>query len=350
MRRGVTAVIALAAALAAGTALGGEEPGVAGLPSGPGLSAKHPGDEGIGKDPAVVFSENFESGSIEEIQKRWTLADNTQGHALSEDVPGTGSGRRSYSMTCIIDKQPGGYLYQLFGEGLDTAYLRYYVKFAPEHAYQHHSVCLGGYNPPLRWPFPKAGMLPAGDERVLVVMDPIGWYGQFPPMGAWTLYTYWCEMKVSADGYYWGNCIRPAADVQCPRGRWICVETMVRLNDPAKRDGELALWIDGKPILHVDGETRHGPWSGMGFKVAAEGGEPLGGLRLRTDAALKVNHLWLQHDVSMAAQTMNKVKDPHLEGNTVWFDDIVVAKEYIGPVQPAQPGSRPAAAAPAAKP
>jgi len=324
---------------AAAGALGGEE--AAGkLPSGPGLSAKYPGDEGIGKDPAVVFSESFESGTIREIQKRWTLAHGTQGHAISENVPGTGSGRRSYSMTCHIGKQAGGYLYQLFDRQLDTTYLRYYIKFAPDHAYQHHSVCLGGYNPPLRWPHPRAGSRPAGNERVLVVMDPVGWYGRFPPMGAWTLYTYWREMKASADGYYWGNCIQPAKDMQCPRGRWVCVETMIRLNDPAKRDGELALWIDGRPVVHVDGKTRRGPWSGMGFKVAAEGGEPLGGLRLRTDAALKVNHLWLQHDVSIGAQTMNKVKAPHVEGNTVWFDDIVVGREYIGPVRPRDGGGK----------
>jgi hypothetical protein len=340
MRRNTVFVVTFVAALAAGALADGQEPGTAGLPAGAGLSAKYPGDQGIGKDPAVVFSEDFESGSIEDVQKRWTLANDTQGHSLSDQVPSASSGRRSYSMTCIIDKQPGGYLYKLFKEGLDTAYLRYYVKFAPDHAYQHHSVCLGGYNPPLRWPAPRAGSRPAGNDRVLVVMDPVGWYGKYPPMGVWTLYTYWCDMKVSADGHYWGNCIQPASDVLCPRGKWICVETMVRLNHPSKGDGALALWIDGKPVLSVNEGTRRGPWSGMGFKVAGDDGDPLGGLRLRTDAALKINHLWLQHDVSMGAQTMNKVEKPHIEGNTVWFDDIVVAKEYIGPVVPLEGEAR----------
>ena len=37
------------------------------LPEGAGLSAKYPGDVGIVKDPAVLFTDDFESGDL----KRW---------------------------------------------------------------------------------------------------------------------------------------------------------------------------------------------------------------------------------------------------------------------------------------
>lgn len=70
----------------------------------------------------------------------------------------------------------------------------------------------------------------------------------------------------------------------------------------------------------------------MGFNVLPEGGEPFEGLRLRTDDALKINHLWLEHYVDEGAQRQNKLKDPN-PVNRVWFDDIVVSTEYVGPIQ-----------------
>ena len=43
--------------------------------------------------------------------------------------------------------------------------------------------------------------------------------------------------------------MRPAQPAQVPRGRWQCVEIMLKLNSaPDRADGELALWLDGKPI------------------------------------------------------------------------------------------------------
>ncbi len=41
------------------------------LPEGPGLSARYPGDAGLERDPAVLFIEDFEAGTLEEIAKRW---------------------------------------------------------------------------------------------------------------------------------------------------------------------------------------------------------------------------------------------------------------------------------------
>ena len=75
---------------------------------------------------------------------------------------------------------------------------RFYTKFAPDHGCEHHFVALGGYNPPSRWPAPKAGARPHGDERMHVFVDPVGWYGKYPPPGVWNLYAYWPEMKRSA--------------------------------------------------------------------------------------------------------------------------------------------------------
>ena len=36
-----------------------------------GIASKYPGDKGIDQDPAVIFLENFDSGSLDAIAKRW---------------------------------------------------------------------------------------------------------------------------------------------------------------------------------------------------------------------------------------------------------------------------------------
>lgn len=313
-----------------------DKPGA--MPEALGLAAKYPGDVGIEHDPAVVFAENFEIGGIEELGKRWSEVSNKDGQVLafSGDVPSGSRGRRSLQMTGTLGKNSGGHLYTVLKPGLDQAYLRFYTKFAADHAYEHHFVELGGYHPPTPWPNPRAGTRPNGNDRVMVFIDPIGWYGRYPPPGIWGLYTYWHEMKVSADGKYWGNVLSPAQPAPIPRDRWLCVELMVKLNSaPEKADGELALWIDGQRVMHFAKDMRRGPWSGMGFNLVEQGGEPFEGLRLRTSNDLKINHLWLEHYVDEGAQQQNRLANP-TRINRVWFDDIVVSTQYVGPATPAR--------------
>lgn len=298
-----------------------------------GLAAKYPGDVGIERDPAVLFAENFETGEIQDLGHRWTTVGNDGGKVLafSDDVPDAAAGHRSLEVTGTLGQNSGGYLYTNF-RGVDRAFLRFYTKFAANHGYEHHFVELGGYEPAPPWPNPRAGSRPAGDERMLVFIDPVGVYGKYPPPGVWQLYTYWSEMKISADRHYWGNCLAPAEPQRIPRGQWQCVELMVQMNSaPDKRDGELALWVDGKLAMHVRQGIPRGPWSGMGFDVRKEGGEPFEGLLLRNDEELKVNHLWLEHYVDPGAQRQNRVSNPN-PVNRVWFDDVVVSTQYIGPI------------------
>ena len=54
-----------------------------------------------------------------------------------------------------------------------------------------------------------------------------------------------------------------------------------------------------------------------------EGGLPFKGFRWRKDPALQLNYLWMQVYITRAPEG-------HL--SKVYYDDIVVAKEYIGPI------------------
>jgi hypothetical protein len=140
-------------------------------------------------------------------------------------------------------------------------------------------------------------------------------------------------MRISADRRYWGNALGPAQPLQVPRDRWQCVEVMLKLNSvPEKADGELALWLDGKPAMRITQGSRRGPWTGLGFRLLDQDGEPFEGFRWRTSPDLKINFFWLLHYVTENAARQNHVANPH-RINRVWFDDIVLSTAYVGPIR-----------------
>jgi hypothetical protein len=304
------------------------------LPEGFGLAGKYPGDRGIESDPNVLFSENFEEGTLQDLAQRWSNVSNKGGKVLafSDDVPPASSGKRSIQMTATLRENTGGHLYVRF-RGVDTAFARFYVKFPEDAGYIHHFVHLGGYNPPTPWPQGGAGERPKGDDRVTVGIEPSGRGGRYPPPGIWNFYVYWHEMKISADGRYWGNSLTPTRPVLVPRGRWQCVEVMLKMNSaPDKSDGELALWLDGKLVAHFVKGVRRSRWTGMGFSLVGRDGEPFEGFRWRTNEDLKINFFWLLHYVTEGAIRRNRVANPP-STNRVWFDDIVISTTYVGPIR-----------------
>jgi hypothetical protein len=203
------------------------------LPQGGGLAAAYPGDRNIARDRRVLFAEDFETGTLDEISRHWTEANNRGGKvfALSDERPAGSGGRRSLKMTATLGENTGGHLYLKLPREEDTVYARFYVRFAPDADYIHHFVTLGGYRPATNWPNPRAGERPRGDDRVAVGIEPFGDYGRYPAPGAWNFYAYWHEMKKSADGRFWGQSLKPRdTPLLVPRGRWQCVEVMLKVN------------------------------------------------------------------------------------------------------------------------
>jgi len=303
------------------------------LPSGQGLAAKYPGDRGIGEDPAVLLAEDFEAGDVAELGLRWSSVSNKNGRVialLSEAPPGSSSGR-CIEMTATVGENEGGHLYQQLARGVDQAFARFYVQFPEDAGYIHHFVHLGGYHPATPWPQGGAGQRPRGDERMTVGIEPTGHSGRYPPPGVWNFYPYWHEMKPSAGNRYWGNSIQPIEPLVIPRTTWQCVEIMMKANSPGQRNGELALWLDGELAMHIKRGTPRGDWSGMGFRMLDDGGEPFEGFSWRTDQQLKINFFWLLHFVTEASQRRNDAVEL-AQPVSVRFANIVVSEQYIGPI------------------
>ncbi len=350
---------AVVIALAVGTAgLVIAEKGNEEKPENQGIAWLYPGDEGIENHLDVVFVENFETGNMKEIESRWGHMSNREGKVMSfsNDVPEGSAGTRSLKMTATRGENEGGELYKTFHPGWDKIYLRFYVKFTKDHGYQGHFVAVRGAKKPTPYPMGGAGQRP--ENEFSITMEPkthnVNEPGaeEYVPPGVWQFYAYWPEMHSwqtfdgKPDGRpnpYYGNVFQPRNPAFALRGEWTAVEIMVKLNSsPEDKDGELAFWINGKSAAYFGPGNPKGYWRSGSFhndpnnKNAA----PFEGFRWRHDMDVKVNVLRLQH--YMSDRTFSNSQDyadkhpNHLidaKQTVVYFDNVVMAKKYIGPMR-----------------
>lgn len=300
------------------------------LPEGnTGIAARHPGDKGIEADPSIIFVEKFDEPSLDAIAKRWDNCKAKEIMSLSSDVPEGSADSRSLLLTHTGGEGTGGHLYRRLLPGHKRVFARFYVKFDPDCAPVHHfGTHLGGYNPPTPWPQGGAGTRPSGDKRFTTGVEPFG------QSWGWDFYTYWQGMHVHGDGRYWGTpFLSGVAKPKVERGKWICVEMMVKANDPTtESNGEQAFWIDGE-LWRVDGQVvshigkgfPKGRWTGGWWHPDAAHQGSFEGFQWRSAEELAVNYVW-------AYLYITKAPAGHI--SRVWFDNIVVAKSYVGPIEP----------------
>jgi hypothetical protein len=274
------------------------------LSRGDGIAANYAADENITSHPAVIFADNFESG---ELGAAWDESNNRGEKVLAlidRSADGAPVGSRSLEVTATLGKNSGGGLTKWF-ESSERLFIRFYTKFDRDCDYVHH-FCTLRANKSLqggdRWSgFGGAGKLPDGKERFSTAIEPWGDWGRWRPPGRWNFYSYWHTMKPSPDGKYWGNGFRPESQPNIQRDKWICVEMMIKHNTPSKDDGEQAYWIDGQ---------LRGHWRGINW---------------RTSPTLLANAFTLESYIT-DRWTKQSV-------NIVYFDNVVIAREYIGPTR-----------------
>jgi len=273
------------------------------LPRGTGLAAKFVADDGIDRHDSVIFADQFERENAGGLAKRWDSPGAGGGRFLSlVDSGNAACGQKSLRTEARLGENEGDGLTQWF-VSKETLFIRFYVRFDQDCDYVHHFVTLRanrGLRGGDRWSgFGGAGNQPKGDERFSTALEPWGNWGRWSPPGQWNFYSYWYQMKPSPDGKYWGNAFRPDEQLPIPKGQWICAEFMLKHNTPGQADGEQAYWIDGELVGH---------WTGIPW---------------RTSPALMANALTVESYVT-DRWTKQKV-------NIVDFDNVVIAKEYIGP-------------------
>ena len=282
-----------------------------------GLATLYPGDVGIETHPDVVFVEKFEEATLTDLLNQWTDNLNGAAMAFSPDVPPGSPGSRSLSIPWVGGGvSDGGNLYKQLSPGVDdTLYVRYYIKYPTSGQYQHEGIWMGGYNPPLAFPNPQAGVRPTGSDRFLAAAE------QSDDLTHFDHYDYWMDMRVSPDGKYWGNTLLNDPTVRIPTGQWACVEHMVKLNNPVTAfNGEHAIWINGVEVSHLGPGFPNGFWTWGNF-TQDPSGSPFDGFRWRSTTNLKLNWIWLM---------VYAPNDPAGFTGTIKYDHVVAAKSYVG--------------------
>ena len=291
------------------------------------ISLNYPNDLGIEADPNVLFVEKFDL-ELSDILSRYNTVVNSHGMSTDLDIPPGAFTGTSLRITSIQGQNTGGYLYRNFPEGFDgdEIYLRYYVKY-PEiskNYFHHEGVWLGGYNPSLDWPHPRAGICGLGESRIAVgyeMMDS-SWLHPYTHIAP---YIYWGDMRSFPGGLCWGNFMQcgdynppPVAQIE----EWICVEIMVKLNDPTTAyNGELRTWVNGIETGHWGEGFPEGNWLWGNFFIEPEG-EAFEGFRWRTKPELILNYIWIQFYHS----------SPDAPSSYILYDNLVIARKYIGPI------------------
>jgi len=296
------------------------------------LSQKYPGDAGLGSDPAVVFYENFEESSVAAVVARYNSYKHSGGMSLVADHPPDGPGNHALQLTSGGSNDATD-LYKSLGQGYDELYFRYYIKYVGGGPWHHSGVWFGGYNPPLSWPYPRAGERPVGDERYSIGLEPVAFASA--PLD---FYVYWRGMHswkadpTGARGDYYGNTLLHDARLLQESGSWVCYEIHLRLNpDPGDGTGAvLQLWKNDALVRSFDGGGPLGYWVRDKFCPSDAAGSEctryrpanpalaLLDQRWRTTSALKINYFWPQ----------NYNTEP--TDSSMLLDDMVIATSRIG--------------------
>ena len=301
-----------AASGALGRASDGALVPLAPLPEGDhGIASHYPNDQGIDLDPAVIFHDDFETGDLRNWDNWYQKAD----IRFAEEPANVHSGRRSLEFTVPqqqVELSDG--VVKDFKEAQDILFLRYYSKFDrgfDQVGSSHNGAILEARSPGL--PDATPGIRADGRNKFIVSLE--NWRGEAstPSPGGQNVYVYDPEQRSNYGDHFFpsgtvlphgeqpgdfGPEFTPRPDFTPQLDRWYCYELMVKANTPGRRDGRIAFWVDGKLLADFPN------------------------LRLRDVDTLKINRAVLSLHIRHNAVRVNKK----------WYDDVVAATAYIGPI------------------
>lgn len=295
-----------------------------------GIATKYVRDQGIGSDPAVVFSENFES-SLATFSARFN-GGGPSGIATSTDHATASEGLQSVR---LIPNGSAGQLYRQLSTDYDNLWMRYYVKFLGNVSH-HAGSYMGGYSPPSSFPQGDAGLKgvrPNGDKLFVSSIEQAGSSDSVSPQTHLGTYNNWTDMQGPAfGGQYYGRDMLVTENPPLGVNTWQCVETRLKMNTTAGgHQGEFQFWVNDISIQNFVPGSPVGAYNGPGNWVTGSGsGFP--GLQWRDTLVYGANWIKLQN--------YSDVGTPY----DVLFDDLVVATSRIGCINAGPADTTPPAA------
>ncbi len=308
------------------------------------IASNYPHDSLIQTDPDVIFAEMFEQNSISTLLSSVPPSYKYQTSPLlahitfGSTVPAGSHGNQSLKLTTsensssLTDPYEDANIRMSFPGISDSVFVRYYVKYNNAHTFHHSGVWMGGTNPANfcgNCITPGRTIPTSGDSAFVVgteIRDSATHFAKnFSKFG---FYNYWMGMKPLTTapnaGIYYGNgIVSPSSSASLDMNAWNCIEVMIKLNNPVTDStGELKLWINGQLIGHYGKGFPNGSYNQADFNEGI--GSPFEGFRWRSNPAVVFNYIWLK----------NYATDNSLypSDNDIYFDHVVVAKKYIGPI------------------
>jgi len=293
-----------------------------------GIASRYPSDKNIGSDPEVILADDFESyTSVSQmIGPKWTNVQHTEYVSLDSTPGNFFGGTKAVKISLPISgTEVGSSLVKKLGaNSVDTIFVRIYEKWDANYSVNgsnHNGIHIsGGTLPGPGIPAPADG---TGFFIFTLQNNMQGRAGEVDP-GYDHVYAYWPKQN-SQYGDHWfpdGVVIpspsqwltypsqypdfKPMPNHLPQRGKWYCYEMMLHANTPGKNDGELKWWVDGKLIADLPD------------------------LNIRSISSLKI-------DEPAVVLGANNPTTPL----TKWYDNVVMATQYIGPMATASPSPTP---------
>lgn len=301
----------------AGGGSGGASAGAGGGgASGTGIAAKYPGDVGIEADPDVIFADDFESHSkASDLSQKWDNFFQVSQTRIATETGNVFAGQKSLEFT--LPKQNNelsNAVQKVLTTELDQLYLRWYSKFDKSFDVSGSSHNGGGISAHYFVNGQATPGVPAdGKNKFLVDFE--CWRGETKDKSPGQLNTYiyhpeqrsqWGDhffpsgivLPNSSLPFDFGANFVPHAELTPDLDRWYAYELMVKANTVGQRDGRITLWVDG--VVLAD----------------------FGNLRFRDIDSLKIDRIQL---------SLHAGQNPVGETKK-WYDNVVAAKSYIGPM------------------
>jgi hypothetical protein len=288
------------------------------LPEGnTGIAARHPGDAGIAADTAVIYADDFESyTSAAGLTANWNGGVYHDVRIATESSH-VFAGAKSvefrlpkqdieWSNTVARDLSKSQELTMLF--------LRYYTKF--DTSFDISGSCHNGGGMSAHYFIngqATPGVKANGYNKFLMEFE--SWRGDStePNPGHLNVYIYHpAQRDIWGDHFFpdgtvlpwtylagdFGSSFVPRANIVCKLGQWYCCELMVKANTLGVKDGRVACWLDGALIADFQN------------------------LELRKADSLKINRF------NLSLHSKSNLKNETFK----WYDNVVAAKSYIGPL------------------
>ncbi|MBW7995473.1 MAG: hypothetical protein FVQ81_02655 [Candidatus Glassbacteria bacterium] len=260
-----------------------------------GLAVKYPNDRNIESDPDVLMVEGFER---DDWRDKWQeISGNSRKYGLIEADPEkvlTGEHCLRLDFVPEAGKGAAGWMHHWW-DGSEVAYMRYYFRLSAGGNWGNQKIMQLHGHPRGKRYGTGAGNRPTGYDWFCTGTGIGGKDG--PPWNRVILYTYYPhQIGPYGDNVTPNQGWQPSVDEE----RWTCYEYMIKLNDVGNFNGEQRLWIDGRLAIEQTG------------------------MEWRKSEDMVINN------VMQPTYTHTPPADGRRR--SLWLDNLVVARCYIGPL------------------